>query len=65
MFQLSAVLIKTCHDAVEHCLVATIYNSKGVFCLFVDRQQHRRIKVRPPLMVKLSGRVRAAPGEYL
>lgn len=33
--------------------------------LFVDRQQNRRSRARPPLMVKLGGRVKAAPGKYL
>lgn len=39
--------------------------NKSAFYLFVDRQQNRWSKATPPLMVKLSGRVKAAPGKYL
>lgn len=35
------------------------------FYLSVDRQPSRWSKAKPPPMVKLSGRVKAAPGEYL
>lgn len=43
-------------------MLTLIHISKGAFCFFVDRQQNRWCKVSPPLMVKLSGRVKAAPG---
>lgn len=49
----------------KHYLLNFIHNNKGVFCCCVDRQPNRWSKAMPPPMVKLSGRVKAAPGKCL
>lgn len=47
----------------EKLLQLSFSDNKVASCLCFDRQQSRQSKVMPPLMGKLSGRVKAAPGK--